>query len=83
MTYLDGRGACATRSRAARARGFSVADIESRRLDADGHDAPTVTVRLDLHGAGSVATLVGELQELDGVLAVSADDGDDEAVIPT
>jgi putative Mg2+ transporter-C (MgtC) family protein len=77
VTYLDGRGVLRDALASCTSAGFSVADIDSRRLDADGDDAPTVTVRLDLQGAGSVAMLAGELQELEGVLAVSAVEGDD------
>ena len=54
MTYLDGRGVLRDALASCTSAGFSVADIESRRLDADGDSGPTVTVRLDLHGGGSV-----------------------------
>jgi putative Mg2+ transporter-C (MgtC) family protein len=77
VTYLDGRGILREALARCTGAGFAVADIATRRLGGDGDDPPTVTVHLDLLGAGAVAVLAGSLQEIDGVLAVSAAPDDD------
>ena len=74
VTYVDGRGVLRDALSRCTGAGFSVVDIATRRLTGgEGDELPTVAVRLDLQGAGSVAALTSDLQELDGVLAVSAD----------
>jgi putative Mg2+ transporter-C (MgtC) family protein len=79
VTYVDGRGVLRDALASCTGAGFAVADIATRRLGGEGADDPaTVTVHLDLQGAGSVAALAGELQELEGVLAVSAAPEDDD-----
>ncbi len=74
VTYVDGRGVLRDAIARCTQDGFAVADISTRKLDADGG---TVTVRLELHGTGEVDQLAASLSELSDVLSVSAERPDD------
>jgi putative Mg2+ transporter-C (MgtC) family protein len=76
VTYEDGRGVLREALARCTGAGFAVADISTRRLESDER---AVAVSLELHGRGDLSSLAAALQELDGVLAVSADRPDDAA----
>jgi putative Mg2+ transporter-C (MgtC) family protein len=75
ITYLDGRGILREALARCTDAGFAVADLRVTRLDAEENaDGRAVAVQLELQGTASLPDLVSELDELDGVLAVGADD---------
>lgn len=76
LSYLDSRGVLRDALALCTRAGFAVADLAVQRGDQDG-GPHTVAVRLQLHGTGSLATLVTELGELDGVVSVSAEDANE------
>ncbi|MEA2393339.1 MAG: putative Mg2+ transporter-C (MgtC) family protein [Solirubrobacteraceae bacterium] len=72
LTYRDGQGILRDALTLCTGAGFAVADVAVQRLVTDdGDDARAVAVRLELVGPGSLADLASELDDLDGVLAVS------------
>lgn len=75
ISYEDGRGVLRDLISRCTERGFSIADIAVERPEA-GHGGctGTVSVALEILGSGHVAQLAGELGEIEGVVAVSADD---------
>jgi putative Mg2+ transporter-C (MgtC) family protein len=79
VVYEDGRGVLRDVLTACTGSNFSVADIAIDRPQ-DGHDgdqARSVSVRLEIHGTGSVAQLAARVEETAGVLAVSAGDANE------
>jgi putative Mg2+ transporter-C (MgtC) family protein len=74
VVYLDGRGALRDVLTACTGRGFTVAETSI-----DQEDPRTVILRLTVEGRGQVAELTAALSELDGVVAVSSDDGNASA----
>jgi len=74
VVYLDGRGALRDVLTACTGRGFTVAETSI-----DREDPRTVILRLTVEGRGQVAELTAALSELDGVVAVSSDDGNASA----
>ncbi len=77
ITYLDGAGVLRRLVAECSASGFAIADLLVER-EGKGQDPrtgqPTVTVRVCLRGRGSMADLTTELEGIDGVLRVQADD---------
>jgi putative Mg2+ transporter-C (MgtC) family protein len=75
ISYEDGRGVLRELLSMCTERGFAVADIAVERPEA-GHDGRkgTVNVALEILGSGHVASLAGELGEIEGVVAVQAAD---------
>jgi putative Mg2+ transporter-C (MgtC) family protein len=72
ITYEDGRGVLRRVLAACTGREFKVGDVEVDRLSSEsGSEHESVEVALQLHGRGSVADLAAELEDLDGVLAVT------------
>ncbi|HEY5054180.1 MAG TPA: MgtC/SapB family protein, partial [Solirubrobacterales bacterium] len=75
VVYEDGRGVLRRVLAACTSRDFKVADVNVERADGDSEGYPdAVAVSLEIHGSGSVASLAGELGEVDGVLSVAAGD---------
>jgi putative Mg2+ transporter-C (MgtC) family protein len=75
VVYEDGRGILRRVLAACTSRDFKVADVNVDRPEAGSDLHPgAVAVTLEVHGAGSVAGLAGELGEIDGVLRVAAGD---------
>ncbi len=71
LTYRDGRGVLRDLLGTFGEHGFAVSDIAVERTSGrDGDRA--VTVRLEVRGPGSLSSLASELDDHDGVLAVSA-----------
>lgn len=84
LTYRDGEGVLRRALAECTQRGFTVRDLATATATADGDgDGGTAsrqaTVRLSVEGAGPVTRLAVELADLDGVLAVSAGNSDEEA----
>jgi putative Mg2+ transporter-C (MgtC) family protein len=76
VVYEDGRGILRQVLAACTSRDFKVADVNVDRPEGgphDGHSGP-VSVALEIHGPGPVATLAAELGEIEGVLSVAAGD---------
>ena len=71
LSYLDGRGVLRAVLTECTRRDFTIGDLT---VDQHEHDPRTVTVRLDLRGAGAISDLMAALAELDGILAVAGDD---------
>jgi putative Mg2+ transporter-C (MgtC) family protein len=57
--------------------GFSISRVQTRQLDREVHDRRVVAVTLALQGQPTARQLTLELNELEGVLEVTADDVDD------
>jgi putative Mg2+ transporter-C (MgtC) family protein len=74
VTYEDGRGVLRDVMRQCTDSGFSVAEVTTHRLEQNGHPVPAVAIDLELHGQPQVDTLAGRLNDLTGVLEVSARD---------
>jgi putative Mg2+ transporter-C (MgtC) family protein len=77
LTYLDGHGILRDALTRCTEAGFSVADVAVKRdaaTNGNGRKPRTVAVQLQLRGVGSVLELATELEELDGMIAVSAAD---------
>jgi putative Mg2+ transporter-C (MgtC) family protein len=71
LTYLDGKGLLRQLISNCHEHGFAVSGLEVEH--GDGQGPRSVTVRLELRGRGSVTELAGELDAVDGVLAVRTD----------
>lgn len=70
LTYRDGRGILRDLLGTFGDHGFAVSDINVERTD--GHDGDrAVTVKLEVRGRGSLASLASDLDDHHGVLAVS------------
>lgn len=67
VTYEDGRGVLRDLLAACADHGFLVADLEVE--GAEEERSNTVTVRLELHGRGSLSELINDLGAVDGVLS--------------
>ncbi len=75
VVYEDGRGILRRILAACTSRDFKVADVKVERAEHGLPEHPAaVSVSLEVHGAGSVAALAGEMGEIDGVLSVVAGD---------
>lgn len=73
LTYRDGRGVLRDLLARCGDHGFAVSDIAVERTSSGNGDGDrAVTVRLEVRGAGSLSTLTSELDDVDGVLGVSA-----------
>jgi putative Mg2+ transporter-C (MgtC) family protein len=73
LTYRDGQGVLRDLLAAVSERGFAVSDVRVERSGRrNGNGGRAVTVRLDVRGPGSLSALASELDEVEGVLAVSA-----------
>jgi putative Mg2+ transporter-C (MgtC) family protein len=70
ILYEDGRGILREVLAEATHRGFAVVEVATE------HRAPNVALRLDVQGRGSIQELAAALDDVDGVLEVSA--GDEE-----
>ncbi|TYP89808.1 MgtC/SapB family protein [Blastococcus xanthinilyticus] len=80
LTYRDGEGVLRRALAECTERGFTVRDLATAAGDGgDGTAARQATVRLSVEGAGPVTGLAAWLADLDGVLAVTAGDPDEEA----
>jgi putative Mg2+ transporter-C (MgtC) family protein len=73
VTYLDGRGILRAALASCTDAGFAVSDLATHHVEGD---ARAVAVQLELRGNGSLADLATDLDGVDGVLAVSAEDED-------
>jgi putative Mg2+ transporter-C (MgtC) family protein len=71
VVYEDGRGILREVLETCTSRGFKVADVRVQRSEA--HDRE-VAVSLEVHGSGSIANLAADLEDIDGVQAVTAGD---------
>jgi putative Mg2+ transporter-C (MgtC) family protein len=71
LTYRDGRGVLRDLLGTFGEHGFSVSDIAVEKKSGRNGDG-AVTVRLDVQGRGSLSSLASELDDHDGVLAVTA-----------
>jgi putative Mg2+ transporter-C (MgtC) family protein len=73
VVYEDGRGILRKVLETCTSRNFKVADVSVER--GEGHGAGTeVSVALEVHGRGAVASLAADLGEIEGVHAVAAGD---------
>lgn len=73
LTYLDGHGVLRNALAECTGRSFAVSELA---VDQHGErDARTVSVWLTVQGSGDIGELTTVLTEVDGMLAVSADDG--------
>jgi putative Mg2+ transporter-C (MgtC) family protein len=78
LTYLDGHGVLREALALCTRAGFAVADLAVQRLGDDhGLDPRAVAVSLELRGSGSLADLASQLDDLEGVLAVTAEDSNE------
>jgi putative Mg2+ transporter-C (MgtC) family protein len=76
LTYRDGRGLLRDLLGRFSEHGFSVSDVAVERTsDGERNGDRTVTVQLEVRGRGSLASLTTDLNEIDGVLQVSTDQG--------
>jgi putative Mg2+ transporter-C (MgtC) family protein len=71
VVYEDGRGILRKVLETCTSRDFKVADVSVDRGEDPGR---YVSVSLEVHGSGSVASLAADLNEIDGVHAVHAGD---------
>lgn len=71
VVYEDGRGILRKVLQACTSRDFKVADVN---VDRGGDPGAFVAVSLEVHGRAHVADLAADLNEIDGVHAVSAGD---------
>lgn len=75
LVYLDGRGVLRRALQQCTERGFTVAGVTVERQEEGDVDRPgRVAVLLEVYGGGSIPELGAELEEIDGVLRVSAGD---------
>ncbi len=73
LTYRDGEGVLRDLLSSVSERGFAVSDVKVERASKrNGNGQRAVTVRLEVRGPGSVSSLASDLDDVDGVLAVSA-----------
>ncbi|HEY1237933.1 MAG TPA: MgtC/SapB family protein [Solirubrobacterales bacterium] len=80
VVYEDGRGVLRDVLTICTGSNFSVADIAIDRPQSEtqnGDRSGSVSVRLEVHGTGSVAQLAAQVEETPGVLAVSAGDANE------
>jgi putative Mg2+ transporter-C (MgtC) family protein len=73
VVYEDGRGVLRNVLAECTRRTFAIAGIDTQRLDST---PPTVAVRLEVQGRGSIEDLAAALTDLDGVLHVSGSEQD-------
>jgi hypothetical protein len=76
LTYRDGHGVLRDLLGRFGDHGLSVSDINVERTDGHNGDR-AVTVRLEVQGRGSLASLASDLDDHVGVLRVSGADLDD------
>jgi putative Mg2+ transporter-C (MgtC) family protein len=75
LTYRDGQGVLRSLLHECAQHGFSVSDLKVEHASGGNGQGPrTVTVRLEVHGRGSVAELAGDLDAVEGVVQVGAGD---------
>jgi putative Mg2+ transporter-C (MgtC) family protein len=74
VVYEDGRGVLRSVLAECTSRAFAIAGVDTQRLDST---PPTVAVKLEVQGRGSIDDLAAALTDLDGVLHVSASDEED------
>jgi putative Mg2+ transporter-C (MgtC) family protein len=77
LVYLDGQGILREALAECARRGFSISDLSIKHngaLGTNGHKQAVVTVELEVRGRGPVAELASELNEMDGIVDVHADD---------
>lgn len=72
LTYRDGQGVLRDLLSTVGERGFSISDVTVERTNQKNGNGRAVTVRLDVRGPGSVSSLASDLDDVDGLLAVSA-----------
>lgn len=71
LSYVDGQGVLRAVLAECTRRDFTIGDLT---IDQHEKDPRTVTVRLELRGAGAISELTAALAELEGILAVAGDD---------
>jgi hypothetical protein len=76
LTYRDGRGVLRDLLGTFGDHGFAVSDINVERTSGQ-NGGRAVTVKLEVRGRGSLASLATDLDDHDGVLNVSGADFDD------
>lgn len=77
LVYLDGHGILREALAECARRGFSISDLSikhSGAVGSNGSTAAVVTVELGVRGRGPLAELATELNEMDGIVDVHADD---------
>jgi putative Mg2+ transporter-C (MgtC) family protein len=74
LVYQDGRGVLRAALTACATHGFAVSETSVDQED-ERHDPRTVVLQLTVEGRGSVSDLTAALADVEGVLAVSAIDG--------
>ena len=86
MTYRDGEGVLRRALAECTGKGFTVSELTTGQPEDDGGlrelggtVAHLVSVRLTVHGVGTATALAACLADVDGVVAVTAGEGDDEA----
>jgi putative Mg2+ transporter-C (MgtC) family protein len=79
LTYLDGKGVLRRALAECTARSFTVAELSIDQHE-ERHGPRTVSVWLTVQGSGDVGELTVVLAEVDGVVAVSSDDGNTAVV---
>jgi putative Mg2+ transporter-C (MgtC) family protein len=77
VVYEDGRGILRQILAESTRLGFSISRVQTRQLDRKVHDRSVVAVTLALQGQPTARQLTLELNDLEGVLEVTADDVDD------
>jgi putative Mg2+ transporter-C (MgtC) family protein len=78
LIYLDGRGTLRDVLTLCTRKGFIIAETAIDQHGTD-HDPREILLRLGIQGRGSVPDLTAALTELQGVVAVSSDDGNAES----
>jgi putative Mg2+ transporter-C (MgtC) family protein len=76
VIYEDGRGILRQILAESTRLGFSISRVHTRQLERIAHNRPVVAVTLALQGQPTARQLTLELNELDGVLEVTAADLD-------
>ncbi|MFD2767937.1 MgtC/SapB family protein [Micromonospora eburnea] len=74
LVYLDGRGTLRDVLTACASHGFTIVDTAINQQDA-GPDPRAIALRLTVEGRRDIGDLKSALAALDGVIAVSSDDG--------
>jgi len=77
LVYLDGHGILREALAECARRGFLISDLSIKHtgaLGANGNAAAIVTVELEVRGRGPIAELATQLNEMDGIVDVHADD---------
>lgn len=87
VQYLDGRGLLRDILSVVTDAGFLVAGVtttrdrsDNRKTDTITDEAPSVRLHVQLNGTGDLPTLITSLAGMDGVLAVSSLDDEDEPI---